>query len=481
MKNIIVIITDTFRYDNLGERAERPIRTPELDRFSAERATAIEGFYMGSFPTIPHRTDFATGTLGWPHYGWQPIDQSGPNHIAQMLGQSGYVSQLICDCPHLFNSRFQLGFDAAFQHRGQEGDRPLLHMNDPIQTVVPLDKTRTQPTFQDRTLLDTHRWTNRDFLYEADAFPAKTAGTTARWLEENCNAGPFFLWVDFFDPHEPWDPPEYMVQRYDPGYGGTPMMHPNYGPASAYTSEELHNLWAHYAAESELTDRHIGRILQKIDDLQLWDNSIVAVLSDHGMSLGEHERTGKSNIHDQDNRYWPIYPEIGHTVFLIAGGGVPRSQTLDLIAQPMDILPTLCELAGTSVEPPKPIDGISFADPVLQGKSKHREFAVSGSHIQAPPGNRPRGATTPFLVTDRWGYAPVGAYGRPELYDLSVDPLAARDIAADEQQTVDDLHALFTSHLSDHRSSEAFLSLWEKSHTEEVDGGSWAIDYPEDS
>ncbi len=51
------------------------------------------------------------------------------------------------------------------------------------------------------------------------------------------------------------------------------MLHPNYGPASAYTTEELHNLWAHYAAESELTDRYIGRVLQKIDDLQLWEDS----------------------------------------------------------------------------------------------------------------------------------------------------------------------------------------------------------------
>ncbi len=68
MHNIILIITDTYRYDNLGDRAEiMPVRTPELDAFAAERATAVEGFYTGSFPTIPHRTDIATGKLGWPN------------------------------------------------------------------------------------------------------------------------------------------------------------------------------------------------------------------------------------------------------------------------------------------------------------------------------------------------------------------------------------------------------------------------------
>ena len=81
MKNIIILLTDTFRSDNLGDRATRPVRTPEIDKFANERATSVERVYMNSFSTIPHQTDFATGVLGWPHYGWQPIDLSGPNHI----------------------------------------------------------------------------------------------------------------------------------------------------------------------------------------------------------------------------------------------------------------------------------------------------------------------------------------------------------------------------------------------------------------
>jgi len=488
MKNIILLITDTFRYDNLGDRASRPVRTPALDAFIAERATEVQRFYMGSFPTIPHRTDTATGRLGWPHYGWQPIDLSTPNHVARLLRQGGggtpyvgetsYVSQLICDCPHLFNARFQPGFDAAFQHRGQEGDKPLLHLNDPIETVLPRNKTRVRPLFLDHPLADVHRWTNRNVRYETETFPAQTASTAIRWLEENSSVNPFFLWVDFFDPHEPWDPPEYMVRRYDASYQGTPMIHPNYGPASAYTEDELNNLWAHYAAEAELVDRWMGRILQKLDDLQLWDDTIVAVTSDHGTSLGEHGRTGKSNICDQDERYWPIYPEIGHVPFLLAGGDVPRGQSLDLIAQPIDILPTLCELAGVTVEPEEPFHGRSFAPAVLgSAADAHRACAVSGCHVRSDGTSAPRKATMPFLVGERWGYAPVGAYGRPELYDLSVDSLAATDVAADHPAVVQELHALFLEHLAQHDASGSFLSLWQSSPDESA-GGIWAIDYP---
>ena len=58
--NIILLISDTFRYDNLFDRAAMPVRTPHLDRF-AERAVSVERFYTGSFPTIPQRTDLTTG------------------------------------------------------------------------------------------------------------------------------------------------------------------------------------------------------------------------------------------------------------------------------------------------------------------------------------------------------------------------------------------------------------------------------------
>ncbi|MDE0007602.1 MAG: sulfatase-like hydrolase/transferase [Gammaproteobacteria bacterium] len=163
MKNVILLITDTFRYDNLADHATRPVRTPCLDAFAESRATSIEGFYTASFPTIPHRTDVATGVLGWPHYPWQPISRSGPNHIAGNLGAQGYATQLICDCPHLFNSRFQHAFNAAFQHRGQEGDKHLLQLNRPIRETVPPTKVRTRPAWRGANLTDLHRWMNRYF------------------------------------------------------------------------------------------------------------------------------------------------------------------------------------------------------------------------------------------------------------------------------------------------------------------------------
>lgn len=462
MKNIVLIVTDTFRYDNLFDNAERPIRTPMLDSFVQERATSIENFYAGSFPTIPHRTDLARGVLGWPHYGWQPIDVSGPNHIARILGHQGYATQLICDCPHLFNNRFQGGFTAAYQHRGQEGDKHLLHLNDPISEATPPGKTRQRPVWQGRTLADQHRWLNRYYNTEDCMFSAKTSATTIKWLEENYKASPFFLWVDFFDPHEPWDAPEYMVERYDPDYSGDPMIHCNYGPATDYEESELYNLWAHYAAESQLVDRHIGRVLEKIDDLRLWDHSIVVVTSDHGTSVGEHNRTGKSNICDHDDRYWPIYPEVGHVPFIIAGGDVPRGQKLPLIAQPIDILPTLSDLAGFDISQTRvPIEGRSFASTIQQKGPVHRDVAVTATHVVPDiQGNCPQRCVSPFVVTERWGYAPIGSTGTQELYDLAQDPLAAVDIASDHSDVIADMNGKFEEFMKEHRAPAEIIDCW---------------------
>jgi arylsulfatase A-like enzyme len=475
MLNIILLITDTFRYDNLGLRhAGMPVRTPQLDRFAAEGAAEVHGFYTGSFPTIPHRTDIATGRIGWPHYGWQPIDRSGQNHIGRILGQAGYATQLICDCPHLFPSRFDQGFEAAVQIRGQEGDRPLLHRNDAIAEVMPLDKTRTQPMYRGHPLVDAHRWMNRYYRGETETFPSRTAETAVRWLEENSEAGPFFLWADFFDPHEPWDAPEYLVRRYDPGYAGTPMMHPNYGPSSAYTPAELRNLRAHYAAEAELVDRWVGRVLQKIDDLGLWERSVVVVTSDHGMSTGEHARTGKSNIHEGDKRYWPLYPELGHVPFLVAAPGVPKGVGIRAFAQPADYLPTVCELAGVKPQPPEPLHGRSFAGILRSGSGAHREFAVSGCCVAPGAGGVPAKASTPFVVTEKWGYAPIGAEGRAELYDVAADPLAAKDVAAAHPDVVKEMHGLLVKHLRDCGATDDTVGLWRRASAE---AGGWARDY----
>ncbi len=271
-----------------------------------------------------------------------------------------------------------------------------------------------------------------------------------RWLEENDQSRPFLLWVDFFDPHEPWDPPEYMVKKYDAAYNGVPMMHPNYGKATDYTPEELRNLRAHYCAEAELVDRWVGRIFQKLDDLDLWQNSIVIFTTDHGMSLGEHNRTGKSNINDKDQRRWPLYPEVAHIPFLIAAPGVESGRSVDLLAQPADILPTLLALTGLEVTPPDPFHGKSFA-PAIRGAKQNplRDCAICGCFLRQRDGAVSETAVTPALYTDNWVYVPIGPDSRCELYDLRSDPYAEVNVAAEYPERTEEFHKSLVQWLRD--------------------------------
>jgi hypothetical protein len=126
--------------------------------------------------------------------------------------------------------------------------------------------------------------------------------------------------------------------------------------------------------------------------------------------------------------------------------------------------------------PPQPFQGRSFAQAVLDGSGQGREYAVSGCYVRPENNAPPRKATTPFLVTRQWGYAPVGARGRCELYDLHADPLATADVARDHPEVLAELHEMLLAHLEAHGATEEMRCLW---HEDALGaGGDWAIDYP---
>lgn len=457
--NIIVIIADTFRYDNIYPLGGNALGGRHLEEF-ARQGVSLSSFYTGSFPTIPQRTEFTTGRVGWPWYPWQTLQLSGRNHLPVLLRQAGYASQLIGDCPHLSRARFDIGFDGFHTLPGQEGHTHFLRLNHPVEETMPPEKTRTGNLFLGRNLPDLHRWTNQYFTREADTFAYRTASKAEEWLEDNYQFESFFLWVDFFDPHEPWDAPEYLTRKYDrSGYSGPPMIHPNYGMASDLTEPELENLKAHYLAESFVVDRAIGRLLAKIEDLDLFSNSIVVFMADHGMSLGEHNRTGKSNINTNDDRFWPIYPEVAHCPFIVRAPGLPSGATVDSFVQPADIQPTLLELAGLNLTPTDPWHGESFAAQ-LRGQSplQARDLIVSAGFQRQQEGRIADGAVTPVVYTADWAYAPVGPNGDSCLYDLEADPQAEQDVLPDYPTVGLEMQDRLNSYLNDLRAPDEALA-----------------------
>ncbi|NCO96316.1 MAG: sulfatase-like hydrolase/transferase, partial [Armatimonadetes bacterium] len=443
--NIIVIVSDTYRYDNLAVGGGKAL-AHELDAF-VSKSVSFDRCYISSFPTIPHRTDALTGTFGFPFYGWQPLD-ANLTTMGEVLQQNGYITQLICDTPHFLKRgyNFDRGFFGYHWTRGQEGDCPLTAMNYPIEQQMPYEKTRLSPMNFGHPLVDMHKWVNREWTWEEDRFAVKTCRTASKWLEENHKTDKFFLWVDCFDPHEPWDPPEYLVDLFDPGCEDTPMLHPNYGHASAYTPAELKNLQAHYRAEAKLVSKWVGHLLKKVEELQLLDDTVVVFTTDHGFFIGEHDRTGKSNISKEDERgAWPLYEEVSHIPLVVHFPGC-KAKRVKEIAQPTDLMPTLLDLAGVKI--PKQCHGKSLK-PLLKGsKAKWPQRYAFSSTALTTAGRAEQPWTT--VYDKNWAFFIGGKpEEKPELYDLRTDPTQTKNVLAKNPEVAKRMHNALLKFLKD--------------------------------
>jgi arylsulfatase A-like enzyme len=177
---------------------------------------------------------------------------------------------------------------------------------------------------------------------EEDYNVARVVQAAIDWLEKvtQRQKDRLFLWVDCFDPHEPWDPPSPYREMYDPGYTGQTLIDPVPGPVEGYmTPEELRHTRALYAGEVTFVDKWLGVLLDRIRDLGLCDNSLIMFTSDHGEPFGEHGIVRKAQP-------WG-YEELAHIPWLIRHpDGLGAGQRVDGFVQPPDMMPTILDALG---------------------------------------------------------------------------------------------------------------------------------------
>jgi len=443
--NAILIFSDTLRADFLGCYGNNWIHTPYTDRF-AQDAIVFEQACCGSFPTVPCRNDVFTGRWTFTYKPWAPL---GADEIvlAEVLNEAGYLTALFVDTPHPFAPGFnyQRGFQAWELIRGQEWDP---WKTAPAEVVLPCnpDKLRGGERVV-RQYLRNVAWRRS----EEDYFPARTMRAATTWLEEN-HGQPFFLYVDTFDPHEPWDPPAHYLARYEPdGYEGEEVIYPCYDRWADFVTEaELQHCRHLYAGEVSLVDRWIGFLLERVEDLGLLDETVIIITSDHGFYLGEHGYIGKSIIRGLQHQPLPLYPEVFRVPLIVrlpGGRGARRSQAL---AQPVDFMPTILELLEVPV--PETVQGKSLV-PVFEGRDDLRPFAVSSPTLSGPHVKVPHPTNRATIATDEWALI-FGAQlekvtdgemtkmadgvrreitllegsAEPELYHLPPDPWCTRNV-----------------------------------------------------
>ena len=380
--NVIVVMLDSLRTDHVGAymNGKAKAKTPNMDRFARE-AQIFERMYVGSFPTLPNRRDLFTGRWGHPFNTWGEMERDLPT-LAGLLRQAGYTTGLVFDTPMFMTQGTFLdrGFGSIEWIRGQGGE-PWI--SDALVDIeLPAAEHKVKGDALRRYLLNQSRR-----RFESDYLVARTMTEAVHWLERNYKQEKFLLWIDGWDPHEPWDPPAYYVDMYDPGYEGDEVIFPCYGFSLDIMSErELQHVKAMYAAEVTMVDRWFGHLLDSIELLGLKEDTIIALMSDHGHYFGDHRLQGKP---------WgdlgQLYEPITQLVFMMyhPQGSGPRNSSL---VQPVDFFPTLCDLIG--LETPAQVQGQSFAHLVRGEAGEEREYAISGRNLNDPWG------TVPATVTD---------------------------------------------------------------------------------
>lgn len=437
--NVLVIMTDSFRPDHVGAYGSTFCRTPCLDRFAAG-ATVFEKSYQASFPTVPTRADMFTGRAVYPHLGWEPLPRDWPT-LAGVLRDAGYLTQMVIDTPHIMANGFfyQRGFDGWEWIRGQETDALYA---DPPDDQVPLpcdpSKLRSPALMRRAHYRNRLRW-----RLEADRFAPRTIQYACDWLECNRAREPFFLYLDTFDPHEPWDAPPWYLELYaDPEFAGQVADYPCYRDARHFLGDdELRHLDALYSAEATLVDRWIGRLLGTLERLGLADRTAVLVLSDHGFYLGDHGHVGKLNGYRDDGPAWPKLDALTRTVLMVRVPGRPAARSSALV-QPCDLAPTICDLLGVAA--PASFTAPSYA-PILRGErtaADGRAVAVTSDKAAGILSGRQYVA-----ITDGAWTLNVAPGERAWLHHTAADPGQLHECLAEHRAEAERLLGLYFAQL----------------------------------
>lgn len=395
---------------------------------------------------MPARRDIWTGRYEFPWRGWGPLEDGEPT-LPGLLSAAGIRTQLVTDHYHLWESgsgNYHFPFDGATFIRGQENDHWLA--GDPPPFEYPDDPSRIAGHTRHRNSYERYLRNVAGRTAESDYFAAQVMQTAVNWLEDGAGEGPFFLLIDCFDPHEPFDPPPDDAERFLAGIDGKRNPWPTYGDAGYLSAEDLAAVRGLYAGEVAYVDRWVGRLLEAVERLGLADSTLVMVLSDHGHLLGEHGLVGKPWAGLADSN---LYDELARIPFLVRhpdGHGAGRRY--DELVQPIDVFSTLLDWFG--VEAPPDRHGASVL-PLLDGTPiPWREHAFSAKFgesvavtdgrwtlFQWPPGqeNEPlywysthppvflgARATGPLEGNHRFPAANARGSEHTALYDRAIDP-----------------------------------------------------------
>ena len=364
-------------FDSLNRRMLQPygcdwVQTPNFARL-AEHAVTFERSYVGSMPCMPARRELHTGRYNFLHRGWGPIEPFDDS-MPEILNKRGVHTHLITDHYHYWEdggATYHNRYSTFETVRGQEGDwwKADLRPHDFPQFLT--DRDDLSMMKQD--------WINRSYMKdEADMPQPKTFALGEEFLRVNGAQDNWFLQLETFDPHEPFFSSQRFKDLYPHAYDGAQFDWPNYSKVTE-TPEQVQHMRLTNAALHSMCDYYLGRVLDLMDELDLWKDTLLIVNTDHGFLLGEHDWWAKIAQ--------PFYDEVAHTpLFIWDPCSGKQGERRESLVQTIDMPPTLLDFFGAPIPPDmqgKPLAAtIASDDPVREAGL----FGVHGGHVNVTDG-----------------------------------------------------------------------------------------------
>ncbi|AWT59965.1 MAG: Choline-sulfatase [Candidatus Moanabacter tarae] len=342
--------------------------TPNFRRL-ADRCVTFDNSYISSMPCMPARRELHTGRPNFLHRSWGPLEPFDDS-VPQMLHQNGTSSHLISDHYHYWETggaNYHAQYSTWQFKRGQEGDPWMGQVAEPVI-----------PDAEGQNAVDDvwHRQDriNRGFMREVSEQPqSKTFAAGLEFIRRNYRDDNWFLQIETFDPHEPFFTQRVFQDLYPDLFpeGKAPLFDwPKYEEVKEST-DLVKQCRGHYAALLSMCDASLGKILDTMDKLDLWKDTMLIVWTDHGFLLSEHGWWGKGRM--------PWFNHLANTPFFVwdPRNGKAGERRQSLVQPAIDLGPTLLDFFG--LELTSEMRGSNLKD-VIESDTSVRNAAIFGTH-----------------------------------------------------------------------------------------------------
>ena len=425
--NVVLIMTDDQGWGDLGVHGNDAIRTPHLDAL-ARQGVRFTRFYAGPVCT-PTRASLMTGryhlrTRAIDTYRGRAVMHPDEVTLAETLSQAGYRTGIF--------GKWHLGDHHPSRPIDQGFAEALVHWGGGI--AQPADPPQGNSYFD--PWLEHNGRLVRTKGYCSDVYTDAALRFIDDAGDRDESGKPFFLYLAFNAPHDPLQVADDLVRPY----------------RAAGLDEQTAKVYAMV----ENADANVGRLLARLDERKLADDTLVIFLTDNGPAGQRFNgglRAAKGSVYEGGIRVpcfarWPAR--------------FPAGRTLDRVAAHIDLAPTVLAACGVAPPPGVKLDGLSLL-PLLEDAEV--DWADRTLYFQWHRGDAPDRGRACAAVSDRYKLVqPKGVEEGPpppmdapwELYDLTADPGEQRDLAAAMPDLVERMHAGYDAWFADVTATRGF-------------------------